>query len=125
VRFREVVVPLVVLLSLVVLMAVFPFDGCDKRQDDPSAYTELGVPGPRYQLGWGEDRVPWADLDVEERTEVLERQLAVLDKQLRAPLRPRARALTERLEASRELPADRRLEAVEELRMDVRALSRR
>ena len=95
--------------------------GCgeDRRIDDPSAFTELGIPDARYHLGWGEEDVPWETMSPRERADVLRQELVVLRSHRRS--RAEARMLLAEL---RELDLGD-VEAAAELdrlREDVRAL---
>jgi hypothetical protein len=74
---------------------------CGEPIDDPSAYTELGIPAPRYQLGWGVEDVPWDSMSATERADVLRNQLVVLKAEARDDEARRTAAAL--LEALREI----------------------
>ncbi|MEZ4241988.1 MAG: hypothetical protein R3F59_38720 [Myxococcota bacterium] len=67
----------------IALAAVALLGACNNREPryDPSAYTELGLPDARYQLGWGVEDVPWDTMTGPQRASVLHHQLVVLRSQ--------------------------------------------
>lgn len=94
--------------------------GCGEPVDDPSAYTEFGIPDARWQLGWSEQDVPWDALSVRERATVLRKELVVLRAE--HGKRERARGLLQELKA---VPLTNEVAAtpeLERLRLEVRAL---